>query len=97
MFTRQITALVADDDFAGFQVALLRDPEQSDLIEGGGGIRKVRLKLPGRGKSGGARVIYFWIKSADQIYMLLAYSKAVRTELTATQVKMLRELVKELE
>lgn len=80
LFTRQISALVADDDYADFQIALLRDPEQGDLI-----------------KSGGEGVIYFWIKRADQIYMLLAYSKAVRTELTATQLKMLRELVKELE
>lgn len=71
-------------------------PEQGDLITGSGGIRKVRLKLPTRGKSGGAKVIYFWIRRADRIYMLLAYPKAVRTDLTASQVKMLRDLVKEL-
>jgi hypothetical protein len=42
-------------------------------------------------------VIYFWVTHASSIYMLVAYAKNVRTDLTATQVSLLNVLVKELE
>ena len=97
LFTSQITALVNDDDYATFQIELIRDPAAGDLIRGGGGIRKIRMRLPGRGKSGGARVVYFWLKDDATILMLLAYAKNVRANLSARQVKTLNSLVKELQ
>lgn len=97
LFTQQIAELVSDDDYAAFQESLVADPAQGDLIKGGGGIRKIRLRLPGRGKSGGARVIYFWVKDGKRIYLLLAYAKNVSSNLTPAQVKILKDLVKELQ
>ena len=58
-FTRLITALLSDDEYAGLQVELAADPERGDLIRGGGGIRKIRYAVRGRGKSGGIRAIYY--------------------------------------
>lgn len=96
LFTSQIKALAHDDDYAALQIELIRHPTAGDLIPGGGGIRKIRMRLPGRGKSGGARVIYFWRRDDATVLMLLAYAKNVRANLSASQVAILRDLVKEL-
>ena len=47
-----------DDEFRRFQVALMQSPKAGDVIRGGGGLRKLRWLAQGRGKRGGARVIY---------------------------------------
>jgi hypothetical protein len=52
-FTRMVTALLTDEEYRGLQNALLENPERGDLIQGGGGIRKLRYASQGRGKSGG--------------------------------------------
>ena len=58
LFTELITDLVEDASYAEFQKELLRQPGKGDAIQHSGGLRKVRLRLTGRGKSAGARVIY---------------------------------------
>jgi hypothetical protein len=52
------------------------NPLAGDLIKGTGGLRKVRWALPGRGKSGGMRVMTYYIKSDEEIWLLMAYTKA---------------------
>ncbi|WP_394061209.1 type II toxin-antitoxin system RelE/ParE family toxin [Alcaligenes sp. WGS1538] len=96
IFTRQITALLSDDEYRRLQHALLENPAKGDVIPGGGGIRKVRFPRAGTGKSGGLRVIYYWVSSDDQILMLLAYPKNEQENLTAGQLTQLRALIKEL-
>lgn len=95
-FTRLLTALLKDDEYAELQNVLVENPERGDIIRGGGGIRKLRYTLAGRGKSGGVRVIYYWIKDAQQIYMLLIYPKSKKDDLTDRETVVLREFVKEL-
>lgn len=97
VFTRQIQALMADDEYALLQHELSEDPQIGALVRGGGGIRKIRFALPGRGKSGGVRVIYYWLRENAQIYMLLAYPKSEKDNLTDRETSVLRELVKELQ
>ena len=72
VFTRRIRELADDEDYRRLQVRLLLDPEAGDLIAGSGGLRKVRMAVRGRGKRGGARIIYYWIGSRSLIYLLLA-------------------------
>jgi hypothetical protein len=74
----------------------MANPEQGDIIKGGGGIRKLRFALQGVGKRGGARVIYYWLRDDGQIYMLLIYPKSKKDDLTDQEVAVLREFVKEL-
>jgi len=62
-----------DDEYRVLQNELAEDPELGDVIKGGGGIRKLRHATHGRGKSGGVRVIYYWIKDNHQIFMLVVY------------------------
>ncbi len=95
-FTRLITSLMEDDDYRVLQNLLLDNPALGSIIKDGGGIRKMRFGLAGRGKSGGVRVIYYWIKDNHQIYMLLVYPKSKKDNLTDQETKVLRELVKEL-
>ena len=71
-----ITEIINDEEYLGLQNLLSENPERGDLIKGGGGLRKIRYALQGRGKSGGIRVIYYWIKDRDHIYFLVAYSKS---------------------
>lgn len=95
-FTRLVQGLLTDDEYAGLQGVLVENPELGDIIRGGGGIRKLRHALPGRGKSGGVRVIYYWLREDGQIYMLLIYPKSKKDTLTSQEITVLRNLVKEL-
>jgi hypothetical protein len=59
-----------------------------------GGIRKVRVAVGSRGKSGGARVIYYWAVRKDVILLLYAYPKNVAADLTPKQISQLAKVVK---
>ena len=95
LFTKLIQELVPDENYRLLQQTLILRPETGDLIQGGGGLRKIRWKVPGRGKRGGLRVIYYWDVSAERIYMLLAYLKNQQEDLTPAQLRQLRQLIKE--
>ena len=94
-FTRQITLLLGDDEYRELQFRIAANPELGDLIVGGGGIRKVRVGVGSRGRSGGARVIYYWAMQEDSILLLFAYSKSRASDLTPGQVSQLARAVKE--
>lgn len=96
LFTRMLEEILSDDAYADVQHLLRKDPERGDLIVGGGGVRKLRYALPGRGKSGGARIIYFWDVEDDLIYMLVIYMKSKKRNITRKELSLMRELVKEL-
>ena len=95
-FTRLLASLLTDDEYRALQNVLVENPARGDLIPSGGGIRKLRHALPGRGKSGGVRAIYYWIRDDDEIYMLLIYPKSKKDNLTDQETAVLREFVKEL-
>lgn len=94
-FTRQITALLGDEEYRAFQTRLAANPQLGAIIKGGGGVRKVRVAIGSRGKSGGARVIYYWVVRRHLIVMLFAYPKNVTADLTPKQVSQLARVVKE--
>ena len=93
VFTRRIAELMPDDHYRELQVALLLNPEAGAVIPGTGGLRKVRWALPGQGKRGGVRIIYYWYTQGDHIYMLFVYAKNEQGDLTASQKAMLKKLV----
>lgn len=94
IFTRQITALLDDKEYGAFQSRLAANPDLGALVKGGAGIRKIRVAVGSRGKSGGARVIYYWAVRRDLILLLYAYPKNVSADLTPKQVAQLAKLVK---
>ena len=93
VFSKLIDQLMDDDHYRELQELLIENPEIGDLIQGSGGLRKIRWKLSGRGKRGGVRVIYYWAVSVDQIRMLYVYSKSDQENLTKDQLKVLRQIV----
>jgi mRNA-degrading endonuclease RelE of RelBE toxin-antitoxin system len=95
IFTRQVVDLLPDDEYRKLQAALVGNPELGQLIKGTGGLRKVRWSLPGRGKSGGVRVIYYWAVKEVELFMLLIYAKSEQDDLTPKQRKVLKQIVKE--
>jgi hypothetical protein len=94
VFTRRITAMLSDDNYRLLQNALLENPSLGDLIPGSGGLRKVRWALPGRGKRGGTRIIYYWTARRAVIVMLYAYAKNELENLTPAQLGVLANMVK---
>lgn len=95
VFTKLITKLISDEEYHLLQLQLSVRPESGDIIRGSGGIRKIRWTGSGRGKRGGIRVIYYFIKEDDQIFMLYAYPKSKMDDLSADQIKQLKSLVEE--
>lgn len=83
LFTRQITSLLSDDEYQQFQEWLSDHPDLGSRIPGASGLRKIRLALQGRGKRGGARVIYLWQVRQDKILLLYAYRKNDVEDLSA--------------
>lgn len=95
-FTRLIADLVDDDDYADLQQELAENPEKGGPLSGCGGVRKIRMALPGRGKSGGARVCYLYLKQNDVIYLLYVFTKGDADNLSADGKKAMRLLAQQI-
>ena len=83
---------LGDDEQHELENILLENPRKGVVIEGLAGIRKLRIRLEGRGKSGGGRVIYIDVLEKRRLYLLFAYPKNVQEDLTAEQRKFLRRM-----
>jgi hypothetical protein len=59
IFNKDCSEYLSDDDYQLFQCALLAEPNKGDVIQGTGGLRRVRVAVKGEGKRGGVRVIYY--------------------------------------
>jgi len=94
-FTRRVTELLPDDEYSELQSALVKRPGAGALIKGSGGLRKLRWSIPGRGKRGGLRVIYYWAVAEDQILLLLIYTKNEQDDLSAHQLRLLKQIVQD--
>ena len=84
-FTKQLPRHLDDDSYAALQASLSVHPDAGNVIRGTGGIRKIRWAIPGAGKRGGSRVIYYWVAKDDHIYLLTLYAKGVKDDLTAAE------------
>jgi len=94
IFTKEVKRLLSDDEYKELQTDLMLRPEAGVIIKGSGGLRKIRWNLPGVGKRGALRIIYYF-DPPDTVYMLLPYKKTDQDDLTSSQLKFLRNLMKE--
>ena len=94
-FSRLIDGLMDEDSYRELQNELIGRPDTGKIIQGSGGIRKIRWSASSKGRRGGSRIIYYWAVSEDQIYMLLAYAKNRSADLTQQQIALLRDIVKQ--
>jgi hypothetical protein len=96
-FERNRQDYLSDESFRDFQRVLMDNPEAGDVIEGTGGLRKVRHadKKRGKGKRGGLRVIYYWWQPGKQFWLFTLYNKDEMDDLTAAQCKILKGFLKQ--
>ncbi len=95
-FKVEATELIGADGIEALAIYLIDRPDAGDVIPGAGGARKLRWAAKGKGKRGGARIIYVYVVLAARIYLLRCYSKNVRTDLTADEKKQVRQLAAHL-
>jgi len=96
-FERLRATYLNDAAYRELQLALMANPEAGDVIEGTGGLRKLRRPDPRRGKGtrGGLRVIYYWWAGGDQFWLFTVYDKDEADDLTPQQRKALKGLLKQ--
>ncbi|EPL6452908.1 type II toxin-antitoxin system RelE/ParE family toxin [Providencia rettgeri] len=90
-FTKQIQTIATTEELRALQNQLIAWPDKGDLIQGTGGLRKIRMAVGNQGKSGSARVIYF-LATKEIIYFIMAYPKSEKDTLTAKEKAELKKL-----
>jgi hypothetical protein len=93
-YAKAARRLIDDDAQREIELTICADPECGALEAG---VRKMRIALPGRGKRGGARVVYYHIKRKGKVYLLEVFAKNVKVALTAAEKNEVRKLTRELE
>ena len=92
-FDRMAEGILSDDELRLVEQQLLANPQAGAVVAGTGGVRKLRVALPGRGKRGSARIIYLYMAPDARIYFLLVYRKNVQATLSAQDKRRLAALV----
>jgi len=92
-FERTARGLLSDAEYDGLIEYVAYDPICGDLILGTGGVRKLRWRAKGKGKSGGVRVIYYYYNDDAPIFMLTLYAKSGKDDLSAQEKKALKSIV----
>ncbi len=95
-FSEDIEAMLSQAERDAVITSIALAPEGGDLIQGAGGLRKRRIRLPGRGKSGGARVITFCLGEDFPVYALFVFAKNEREDLSPDQTRALMRIVADI-
>jgi hypothetical protein len=93
VFTKYLPDYLKDDEYRELQNFLMEQPEAGNLIQGTGGLRKLRWSLGKKGKRGGIRIIYYIKLADDQIYFFTLYAKNEVSDLTAQEKKQLKSML----
>jgi mRNA-degrading endonuclease RelE of RelBE toxin-antitoxin system len=93
-FETSASRLFSEVDVLELEVELMRDPLTGDLIPGGRGLRKLRRPVTGRGKRGGARVIYYYVTAQETILLIYAYAKNTASDIPKPFLRAIAEAVK---
>lgn len=96
LFSKKLDQRGRDDLLRAIEDELLKDPNAGDLIQGAGGVRKLRVadSERGKGKRGGFRVIHLNISHRSQSLLITFYGKDESEDLSADDKRVIRELVK---
>jgi hypothetical protein len=92
VFTKRVLEALTDDEYRELQHFVAEHPEAGNIIPGSHGLRKFRWTISGKGKRGGTRVIYYWLRPRDAILMLFVFKKNERSDLSKDQLKTLKAI-----
>lgn len=95
-FDRTARGILTDEDERHVEQEIADKPDAAPMIAGTGGVRKIRARLRERGKRGGARVLYLYVPRSETVYLLLAYSKNTRENITSAEKRTIRAIVTRL-
>lgn len=93
-YERTASDLLTESDILELELILTEQPDAGELIPGGRGLRKLRRPAKGRGKRGGARVIYYHVTAHHQILLISVYAKNEQEDLNHRQLQLLAQAVK---
>ena len=96
LFEKLREKYLEDERYRELQNFLLEQPLSGDVIQGTGGLRKLRWSANGKGKRGGIRTIYLYITQKSHIHFLTLYAKNEVSDLTSDEKKILKRIVEEL-
>ena len=85
---------MSDDNLRELQNILLENPKSGDVIQGTGGLRKIRISLDNVGKRGGGRVLYVDVEVKEIIYFINVYTKNEKDDLTEDEKKAFKAVIK---
>ena len=88
---------LSDYDLSELQNCLLENPKAAPVIQGTGGLRKIRIGLGNKGKSGGVRVIYIDFDKYEVIFLIYAYAKNEADDLSPEAKLRFKALIEVLE
>jgi len=95
-FKAEATELIGAEGVEALAAYLADHPDAGDVIPGAGGVRKLRWAAKGKGKRGGARIIYVYVVIAARVFLIRCYAKNVKSDLTANEKKQLRQIAANL-
>jgi mRNA-degrading endonuclease RelE of RelBE toxin-antitoxin system len=93
VFTKRVLDALTDDEYRELQQFIAEHPEAGSIIPGSHGLRKLRWTMSGKGKRGGTRIIYYWLRPRDTILMLFVFRKNEQSDLSRDQLKVLKAIV----
>lgn len=99
IFTEDRKKLLPDNEYQRLQAYMLENHHLGDYIPNTGGCQKIRWKLESnhKGKSGGIRVIYYVVTNKDKLYMVTAYAKSQKENISDAEKATMRAIVQKLE
>ena len=97
-FSEELDRLISTNkllsgDYEELEKRLTKNPDDGDIVQGTGGLRKTRIKSSSKGKSGGFRICYYDISLKERLYLLFIYGKNVQEDLSGEEKKFLKKLV----
>jgi hypothetical protein len=95
-YESQVSALLNEEERVAMEFFIACAPEDHPVIPGTGGFRKARWARSGRGKSGGLRVVYFFLARPGRIYIASVYAKSRKENLSAVDRRILDRLAAQI-
>ena len=91
-FVKRVKPLMSDEERAELVAFVGANPEAGEIMPDTGGVRKIRWGLEGKGKRGGARVVYYYHNERLPVFLLSAYAKNQRANLTQAEKNSMKRL-----